>query len=379
LEKLKVHVLFPDSMVKPVGGLGEQFKQIYQRLKDKVDFYVMGFPEQEEINNYCGVYDIFPMIEHSALNTIANQINYFYSSSTCPVKPDLIHTLDYTTYVAGVFASRFWKVPLISSMNLSIQELGKKGLHYCRNYDEYDGQSIHNMMEVSEVMGIFCSDKIIHVSKDYADKFKEFKDKSIVIPNGVDMEFWDKHHNQYKFKGKNKKKLVYIGRFAEMKGIEQLCNAKIPNDIDLYFVGDNRGCESWCYDLVMKKCKEPNVFHIDFAYGDLKRDILKSADAVIMPSIHEPFGIVGLEALASKSILISSFADGIKEYLTEDVGIYCGNNTESIENAIEIFRNMTNEEKNTKIQKGYDIAKSYDWDIISEKYLEAYTSTIKID
>ena len=361
-------------MVKPVGGLGEQFRNVYNRLKNKVDFYIMGFPEEKEIPNYCSVYDIFPMIEHSAVNTIGNQINYLYSSITCPVKPDIIHALDYTTYVAGVFASRFWKVPLVTTMNLSIQELGKMGMYYCSDYTEYDGQSVHSMMEVSEIMGLFCSDKIIQVSKSYSKNFKEFQKKSVVIPNGIELDFWNKKHNKYKFKGKNKIKVVFIGRFAQMKGIEALCLAKIPSNIDLYFVGDNRGCESWCYDMVMEKCKEPNVFHIDYVYGDIKRDLVKSADAIIMPSIHEPFGIVGLEALASKTILLSSYTDGMNDYLTKDSGIFCGTTKETIEVAFQKLVNLSDVNKEKIKAKGYEIAKKYDWDIIVNKYYELYAN-----
>jgi len=365
-------------MIKPVGGLGEQFKQLHSRLKDRVDFLIMGFPEEEKIDNYCNVYNMYPMIEHSALNTISNQINYFFSSATCPVKPDIVHTLDYTAYTAGVFASRFWKVPLIASMQMSLIQLGKLGIKYCHNYKTFDGQSIHDIIEISENMGLFYADKIIHVSKEYSKNFPEFKNKSQVIPNGIELKFWDTPHNKYNFQGKNKIKVVYIGRFASMKGIKNLCKAQIPKDIDLFFVGDNRGCESWCYDLVMEKCKEENVFHIDYAYGDLKRDIMKSADAIIMPSLHEPFGIVGLEALAAKTLLISSFSDGIREYLTEDVGINCGKRVKTIENSLNRLLTMSDEEKNKRINKGYQVAKKMDWEIIAEEYLKLYQNISKI-
>jgi glycosyltransferase involved in cell wall biosynthesis len=375
LKKIKIHVLFPDSMVKPVGGLGEQFKQLYSRLKDRVEFFIMGFPEEKEIENYCGVFNMYPMINHSALNTIANQLNYFYSSVTCPYKPDIIHTMDYTTYTAGVFASKFWKVPLISSMQLSLRELGKLNINYCNNYNSFDGKSIHDMIEVSETMGLFYSDKIIHVSNEYAKKFPDFSEKSLVIPNGIDLNYWDKPHKNYQFQGKNKLKVVYIGRFATMKGIENLCKAKIPDNIDLFFVGDRRGGESWCYDLVMEKCKEENVFHIDFAYDEVKRDIMKSADAIIMPSLHEPFGIVGLEALAAKTILISSFTDGIREYLKEDVGLNCGKRVSTIEKNLHRFSKMSEEEKEIRTSRGYQVAKRYDWDFIAEEYFKLYLST----
>jgi glycosyltransferase involved in cell wall biosynthesis len=83
-------------------------------------------------------------------------------------------------------------------------------------------------------------------------------------------------------------------------------------------------------------------------------------DAIIVPSHHEPFGIVCLEALASGCILLSSFESGMKEYLTEDVAINCGTSIDTITKAIEYWLNIDDSE--TRIQKGYDLCKKYSWE-----------------
>jgi len=162
-----------------------------------------------------------------------------------------------------------------------------------------------------------------------------------------------------------------------MKNISSLCEASIPEDIDLYFIGDDRGGEGYIYDEMMEKCKEPNVYYLGYLRGQDKIDVLKSADAVILPSKHEPFGIVGLEALASSCILISSFIDGINDYLTEDIGINCGLDSWSISNALYDYSNIPEKELNIRKQKGLKIAKKFDWDKLSQEYYKVYKNLKK--
>ena len=101
--------------------------------------------------------------------------------------------------------------------------------------------------------------------------------------------------------------------------------------------------------------------------------MLFAADAVIMPSIHEPFGIVALEALASKSILLSSFVDGMGDFLTEDVAINCGTSKESIEKALDNLINLQEEERVQRIKKGLEICKEYTWEKSAKKLAAIYS------
>ena len=46
---MKVLALIPDFLEKPSGGLGEQMQNIVRELKDKVDYYICGYPEKNNI------------------------------------------------------------------------------------------------------------------------------------------------------------------------------------------------------------------------------------------------------------------------------------------------------------------------------------------
>ena len=372
-----VHVIFPDRIQKPVGGLGEQFGHIYSRLKHKINFQIIGQPEDKPMEGYYPVESLLNTISHSSISSIANYMSWAFESINCKVKPDLIHAYDWTSYLPSVYAARYWKVPLLCSMQLSAKGLRECGITYTSNYDTFDGFWIHQTHEETEYLGLREADKIIHVSNSYSKRFSEFENKSVVIPNGIDFKSFQGEYNKFKFPGKGKRKVVYIGRFAVMKNVESLCEASIPEDIDLCFIGDDRGGEDFIYNQMMEKCKEPNVHYLGYLRGQDKIDVLKSADAVILPSKHEPFGIVGLEALASSCILISSFVDGITDYLTEDIGINCGLDSWSITNALYDYINIPEEELKIRKQKGLKIAKQFDWDGLSQQYYKVYKSLKK--
>jgi glycosyltransferase involved in cell wall biosynthesis len=158
-----------------------------------------------------------------------------------------------------------------------------------------------------------------------------------------------------------------------MKSISDLVRADIPEDIDLIFIGDDKGADTTSVEeLSIALNTKRNIYHIGSKYDQDKVNALFSADAVIVPSKHEPFGIVGLEALAAKTLLISSFSDGMNEYLNKDIAINCGKTKRGIEEAIHKIKKMKENERNERIINGYEMAKKFDWDNIAEKYYDLY-------
>jgi glycosyltransferase involved in cell wall biosynthesis len=130
---------------------------------------------------------------------------------------------------------------------------------------------------------------------------------------------------------------------------------------------------------MLKACLEKdNFYYVGARYGQEKIDWLMAADAVIVPSTHEPFGIVGLEGLASRSIVLSSFVNGMGDYLTDECAINCGTTTESISKAIDRFISMTNEEKNKMKDKGLQVCREHDWSIQADKLFKVYNENIKL-
>jgi len=80
--------------------------------------------------------------------------------------------------------------------------------------------------------------------------------------------------------------------------------------------------------------------HLDNVYFTGSRndveDIIPSCDILVLPSLSESFGLVLIEALACGKPVIGSNVGGIKEIITEDVGLLINpNDIKDLANAID--------------------------------------------
>ncbi len=373
-----IQVIMPDSLERPSGGLGEQFGNIYKRLSDRFDFDIVGQSEKNNIPNYVSVRSLIPELEqgHAGVYNYVAQTEYAYQGMALR-RPDIVHGNDWSCFLSSYMSSQFHDVPLLLSMNLSIKLLKESRIYACEDFKTYDGYWIHKGMELIEQNGLKSADRVIQVSKAYAKHFLEYADKTTVIPNGIDTKMW-KQKSKYTFEGNQFNfKVVYIGRFAKQKGVDLILNAEIPPNVNLYFVGGAKGGEpALLKQIQAMAASRPNVFYLGEKYGQEKVDILMGADAVLMPSRHEPFGIVGLEAMISNNILITTFDNGIADYCPPDVGLKCGIHEDSISWALHNYCRMPEDEKKRRIKKGREIALTMDWDKIVERYAEVYTSML---
>jgi glycosyltransferase involved in cell wall biosynthesis len=376
MNKPIVTVIFPDSVSKPTGGLGVQFKNLYSRLKDKIDFQVVGHPDgPNNVDKYKGVPHPIPAIQHGSLNTLIGHTEYLKEALKYP-KPDIVHAYDWSTYYAGVCLAELYNVPLLVTMQLSSNALASCGIHNCIDISSIDGLWLHKTHVELEMYGLRKATKIIHVSQGYSRYFSQFQDKSTVIPNGIHLNDWIPN-KLIQLPGDRKYKVVYIGRFSLMKSVIELVEADIPKDIDLIFIGvPNGGDQDSIVKLEEALSIKEGIHYYGPAYDQHKINILFSSDAVIMPSKHEPFGIVALEALASRNILLSSRVDGLGDFCTDSNSIDTGFTPESISKALHKFTQMTDEEKINMVTNGLATCLQYQWDDIANQYYEAYTSLL---
>jgi len=375
---MKVLALIPDFLEKPSGGLGEQMQNIIRELKDKVDYYICGYPEKNSYKNYKSIISPINNFDHAALTTIYGQSIYFLEALNFKEEFDIIHACDWSTFYAGVLCSWHFKKPLVCTMNLSLQQLNNTNIYYCHDPNTIDGIYINQLQIFFEQMGLFYANKIIHVSEYYANLYEEHQDKSVIIHNGLNLNNWKKQNNSNFLKGKNKTKFCYIGRASAMKGLETILNSNIPDDVDFYFVVSDKNAEEPWMSKIKQKANNINIFHIPGLYGQDKIDFLFEMDAVVMPSIHEPFGIVGLEALASKSILVTTASGGIQE-IVKNIDYIHINNSNDLNNAFNYIKNLPQDIKNNIIKKGSEHVTNFDWKVQSNKLYEVYKEVSKMN
>lgn len=367
---MKVLALVPDYIEKPSGGMGEQFRYMSEHLKNKVDYYIVGYPEANKIKNYKEAYSPLPHFKHTPLTTIFGQSIYFLKALEFKNDFDIIHAFDWSTFYAGYLCKEHFKKPLICTMQLSLEQLNKCGIYFCHNPEHTDGAHINELQLRFERLGLESAEKIIQVSSYYSNLYPEYVNKTTVITNGIDKNNWIKKREPT-LPGKNNIKLCYIGRASSMKGIDLILNANIPNEIDFYFVVSPKNAEEPFYSNIINKCNNKNIFHIPGLYGQDKADFLYAMDGVVMPSIHEPFGIVALEALMSECVLFTTGSGGIGEIL-EGIPYVNIQTPDGLIEGIKNFKNLTKKEKENIIQAGKQKALNYTWSKSANELLCVY-------
>ena len=134
----------------------------------------------------------------------------------------------------------------------------------------------------------------------------------IVLPLGIDL---DRYHSDKK---PGKLKVAFFGRledvqkgfFEFLRAMEYLGKSYLEKNIDVSIFG--RGDFPEIFDRSLYK-------FVGFLDGQDLKDAYAKTDVVIMPSRYEPFGFVGLEALASGCLLLATQGLGMDEYLLDGV------------------------------------------------------------
>lgn len=173
--------------------------------------------------------------------------------------------------------------------------------------------------------------KIVFISKAPMEKFcrhflikrilPEIKDKFVIQPNGVD-DYWLDHVQEGE---KNvSHNIIYVGRFDLNKNVVRLIHAVVGlkekyTDIKLHLVGGDGWREKEVLALV-QKYPQQLVYHGKIFDKDVLRSLYAECSVFAMPSIHETFGLVYIEALTQNLAVIYTKDQGIDGLLDERVG-----------------------------------------------------------
>ena len=166
--------------------------------------------------------------------------------------------------------------------------------------------------------------------------------------NSVDIEkFKTTKNNESKFRKElvhefniaaDKPIILFVGNIIKRKNVDLLLEAKkqMNTKANLVVVGDGPLLEQ----LKTKAEKEYFDGNLDNVYFTGSRtdveDIIPSCDLLVLPSFTESFGLVLIEALACGKPVIGSNVGGIKEIITEDVGLLIDpNDSTDLANAID--------------------------------------------
>lgn len=193
-----------------------------------------------------------------------------------------------------------------------------------------------------------------------------FTNPIALIPNGIDLSVIP-----YTTEFSNSKKIVFISRIHEKKGIELLLDAwnKLNlKDWTLEIAGEGQASYLNKIKKLISVQNIPNVRLVGSLYGNEKWTFLQSAELMILPTYSENFGIVVAEALAVGIPVITTKDTPWRELETENCGWWIDLSVRNIIDTIQTATSFSVAERAAMGKRGRElIKKKYDIQTVAER------------
>lgn len=381
----KLAVILTDSPVKPSGGLGIRFQKLIPYLEAAFDVVIFCNGAGGEVSKTKCI----PLPESPGCGY---SYPLFWSEQIfehCNFTPDIVLCADHASIIPAKNLARAHKAKFVVEFDLAYFSYKK-----CFNEDglkntEYE--TLSKVIQMVEKIGIEQSDLVITCSEYYKKELPLGYKQAVAVQNGIELfDFANPALERYAFQGGHRQNYVFIGRLNTQKGVSLLTElkdkratrgaytvrqlpeqyAKLPDGVALHFVGGPVASDQ--YNSVLESCKmNKSKFHIPFVSGVDKARIIRSADAIVFPSVHEPFGIVGLEAFAACTPLITTGQGGISDYADHENAIIVDGTAQGIEIGFKILESLTHPEMSTMLSNALETAHAFSWKNAAGKMIDA--------
>ncbi len=224
----------------------------------------------------------------------------------------------------------------------------------------------------------------IAVSKSALRSIKRhFNGKFRIIPNGVDTRRFGPHVAPMKnLKIANEKIVLFVGRIEPRKGLSTLIKAfelvvkKIP-EAKLVIVGDTP--LKRVYEYRTRKLTDRVVF-LGKVPAKMIPSVYRSADVFVAPaSGKESFGIVLIEAMASKIPVIASDIEGYREVVIDGHNglLFPVNDYQHLAETIErVLKDRDLASKLEENGRNY-VEGKFSWDVITDQIENFYSEVLQ--
>src|SRR5947199_1398905 len=287
---------------------------------------------------------------------------------------DLIHAHDWVVGRAAVELKNRVGLPLIPTIHAT--EIGRGG--------SLDGEYRRKMRDIERLL-VEQSDGIICCSNYMLDQIHYIlgavKTKMRVIPNGGEASRFNNGRQPQLIPtgvSEDRKTILYVGRIVREKGIFTLLDAfeklrKQGKDVSLVLVGEGPLKEDLAKEVLRRKLND-RVKLAGFVDEKKLVSLYNSSDAFVLPSHYEPFGMVALEAMASRVPVVVSDVGGLSEIVEDGitgVKVPASNPSTLAEGILRVLEDRELSEQ-LKENAYRAVQERYRWDMIAEKTIEAY-------
>ncbi|BBZ45130.1 glycogen synthase [Mycobacterium parmense] len=236
-----------------------------------------------------------------------------------PWRPDVVHAHDWLVAHPAIALAQFYDVPMVSTIHAT--EAGR--------HTGWVAGPISRQVHAVESWLVRESDSLITCSASMSDEITELFGPGLaeitVIRNGIDAARWPFAARRPR---SGPAELLYLGRLEYEKGVHDAI-AALPRirrthpGTTLTIAGD--GTQQ---DWLVEQARKYRVIKAIRFVGHLDHTellaVLHRADAAVLPSHYEPFGIVALEAAAAGTPLVTSNIGGLGEAVIDgQTGVSC--------------------------------------------------------
>lgn len=249
---------------------------------------------------------------------------------------DVIHAHEWGSQQVARAVRDSLDLPLVSTMHLCITKLAQIDAVTDAEHCPPPEDNVYLMTQEGKL--VVESDELIMCSKAYGRLAEEvfLTDREVnIIHNGIRNDEWqpgagDSDRAREKHGLNGRPIALFVGRIATMKGIVEVLDAVEAEDTGHTVVlagevnaNNEAQKEGWDVTQRIRRLEQelPERFRwVGFQHGQDLKDLYEAAQVGLMPSTHEPFGIVALEAMAMGLPLITTEVDGLGEIVTDSEG-----------------------------------------------------------
>lgn len=232
-------------------------------------------------------------------------------------RPDLVHAHDWLVAHPAIALAEFYDVPLVSTIHAT--EAGR--------HSGWVSGPLSRQVHAAESWLVRESDSLITCSASMRDEITELfgpgLSETTVIRNGIDAARWPFARRR---EHSGPPELLFVGRLEYEKGVHDAI-AALPRirrahpGTTLTVAGDGTQ-QDWLIECARKHRVLKATRFIGRVDHDELLALLHRADAAVLPSHYEPFGLAALEAAAAGTPLVASNVGGLGEAVIDgDTGV----------------------------------------------------------
>jgi len=296
---------------------------------------------------------------------------------------DLIHSHYWLSGGVGAMAQTRWQRPHITMFHT----LAKVKNNTASGENEPDGRIAHERWLAKTV-----DHMIVPTAREKQNLVRYYGARPAhigIIPCGVNLDLFKPRDGQLVREimgiAAQAPMLLYVGRFAPLKGLDQLVAAAAqlrPSypDLHLVLVGGDGPSAPATVELQHQTASLDMTRRIHFA-GGIDQDQLPSyysaADLVVLPSHYESFGLVVLEAMACGTPVAATNVGVVDAVVREGINgtVIAGPDTESIVSAVDRTLPGIGQDRFSR-QTIRDTVTGFDWCHIARQTADTYNQVM---